>query len=71
MTTATPATVRCPICRLPLDVRLAQGRKSGKPFIMMVCPGDGRHFRGFITDQHYVSGVTSRLQPPHAEEKAS
>ena len=38
------------------------GRKSGKAFLMLVCPVDGRHFRGFITDRTYVRQVMSRLE---------
>jgi len=49
--------INCPICSKPLSVRVAKGRKSNKPFIMMVCQEDGRHFRGFITDQNYVKNV--------------
>ena len=26
-------------------------------FLMLVCPKDGRHFRGFIQDREYVQGV--------------
>ncbi|MBI4203211.1 MAG: hypothetical protein HY532_08895 [Chloroflexi bacterium] len=57
-------TLPCPLCRAPLDVRLARGRKSGKAFIMLVCPADGRHFRGFITDRQYVSGVLAKAEGP-------
>ena len=41
--------IKCPICANPLSIRMAKGRKSNKLFIMLVCPLDGRHFRGFIT----------------------
>ena len=58
----TTPTAQCPVCSRSLAIRPAQGRKSGKPFIMMVCPTDGRHFRGFITDQDYVARITRRLQ---------
>ena len=50
------------VCSGHLAVRPAQGRKTGKTFIMMICPTDGRHFRGFITDQDYVARITRRLQ---------
>ena len=50
------------VCQEPLSVRPTRGRKSGKPSLMLICPSDGRHFRGFITDQSYVSGVLDRLQ---------
>ena len=59
--------VSCLICQAPLDLRPARGRRSGKPFIMLICPTNGRHFRGFITDQTYVAQVLSRLdgdEPP-------
>ena len=49
--------INCPICQNPLTIRVARGRKSNKPFIMLKCDKDGRHFRGFITDQGYVKKV--------------
>ena len=52
----------CPVCRQPLALRLARGRKSGKTFLMLVCGRDGRHFRGFISDRAFVEGVLSRLE---------
>jgi hypothetical protein len=36
---------------------MARGRRSNKPFILLVCPEDGRHFRAFISDQGYISKV--------------
>ncbi len=51
--------IKCPICGNNLSIRMAKGRKSNKPFIMLVCQQDGRHFRGFITDQQYVKTVLS------------
>ena len=53
--------VNCPICSKPLSVRIAHGRKSNKPFIMLKCNTDGRHFRGFITDQIYVNRVINDM----------
>ena len=60
----TPASlqVSCLVCATALTLRLARGRKSGKPFLMLICPVDGRHFRGFITHRDYVAGVLSRLE---------
>ena len=58
-------SLRCHICRVALSVRLARGRKSGKPFVLLVCPSDGRHMRAFVADADYVSNVIERL-----EEKA-
>ena len=59
MSTETP---RCPVCSEPLAMRLAEGRKSGKPFVMLVCPGDGRHIRAFISDRDFVGSVIARLE---------
>ena len=66
-----PQKVQCPVCQRPLTLRLAQGRKSGKTFLMLVCSQDGRHFRGFINDRTYVAGVLARLedQTPAAESR--
>jgi hypothetical protein len=49
--------IKCPVCACDLSIRAARGRKSNKPFIMLVCAVDGRHFRGFITDQIYLKKV--------------
>ena len=54
--------VPCPVCKTSLSVRLAHGRKSGKPFVMLICPTDGRHLRGFINDRDYVSRVLERVE---------
>ena len=58
----------CPVCRQPLDLRIARGRKSGKTFLMLICAQDARHFRGFINDRTYVDGVLSRRED-HASLK--
>ncbi len=57
-------TMPCLICKKSLDVRVAHSRKAKKPkpFIMLVCPVDARHFRAFITDQTYVAQVLARLE---------
>ena len=54
--------IPCLICRQPLSVQLAYGRKSKKPSVMLKCSVDGRHFRGFISDKEYVKGVLERLE---------
>ena len=67
----TVQEIPCLVCREPLALRLARGRKSGKPFIMLVCPSDGRHFRGFISDRVYVGQVLALLegQTPSLDDK--
>ena len=52
----------CPICSDALSVRLARGRKSNKPFVMLICSQDGRHFRGFINHRPYVKQVLDSLE---------
>ncbi len=54
--------LQCQVCHVSLEIRLAHGRKSGKPFLMVICPKDGRHFRGFISDRAYVDEVLQRLE---------
>ncbi len=54
--------LHCHLCQVSLSVRLARGRKSGKPFVMLVCPSDGRHMRAFVADADYVSNVIERLE---------
>ena len=58
----TANAIPCLICQEPLFLRSATGRKSGKPFLMLICPQDGRHFRAFINDQQYVASVLARLE---------
>ena len=58
----SPVKLSCPVCQTPMDLRHCRGRKSGKSSLMFICPQDGRHFRGFITDQNYVAGVLARLE---------
>ena len=67
----TAQEIPCLVRRDPLALRLARGRKSGKPFIMLVCPSDGRHFRGFISDRGYVGQVLALLegQTPSLDDK--
>lgn len=61
---------RCPICHELLIVRIARGRKSGKPFVMLLCSMDGRHFRGFINHRPFVEKVVDSLELiPQSQEK--
>ena len=54
--------IPCVVCGGALALRVARGRKSGKPFLMLICTEDGRHFRAFINDQAYVRGVLDGLE---------
>ena len=48
--------VGCPICGVTLKLTIAKSRKSKTPrtFLMLACPKDGRHFRGFMSDRDFV-----------------
>ena len=55
----------CPVCGGAIEMRLAKGRKSGKPSLSLSCPADARHFRGFINDRRYVENVLSNYGETH------
>lgn len=52
----------CPVCNQPMAFQIARGRKSGKPFLMVKCLKDGRHFRGFVGDRDYVARLLEHLE---------
>jgi hypothetical protein len=58
--------IGCPVCTTPLTLSPAHSRKSKAPkvFLMMVCPEDGRHFRGFINDPGFVNRVVTEARIP-------
>ncbi len=57
-------SIKCLVCKGELTISAAQGRKSKKPFVMLKCSQDGRHFRAFITDQEYVKKVMAGVENP-------
>ena len=61
--TASFPQIGCPLCRTRLRFSIATSKKAKrqKAFIMLVCPVDRRHFRGFIGDQDYVRRVIDQL----------
>ena len=61
-TSAGIKAIPCPICGASLKISPASSRKSKKKkvFLMLVCGTDGRHFRGFISDQTFVRQVVQR-----------
>ena len=61
MTNSSAQAIPYPVCGKTLEVRPANGRKSGKPSLMFVCPVDGRNFRAFVTYRPYVDAVLARL----------
>jgi hypothetical protein len=63
-------SVPCPVCSTGLIIRLAHGRKSGKPFVMLICPKDGRHIRAFINDKKFVGAVLAKLQSKESSHQS-
>jgi hypothetical protein len=61
-------SLQCPVCNEPMAFQIARGRKSGKPFLMVKCLRNGRHFRGFIGDQVYVRKLLERLERGNGNE---
>ena len=59
--TSLGQAVPCFICQKALEVRLTRG-KTGKPSLMLICPEDPRHFRGFIAHRPFVTEVMERLK---------
>ncbi len=55
-------SIKCLVCKVELTISAAQGRKSKKPFVMLKCSQDGRHFRAFITDREYVRKVMAGVE---------
>ena len=49
--------ILCPVCSSPMNLSDAVSRRSKRPkvFLMLRCPRDGKHFRGFIADSGFVS----------------
>jgi predicted RNA-binding Zn-ribbon protein involved in translation (DUF1610 family) len=58
-------SLQCPVCGEPMAFQIARGRKSGKPFLMVKCLRDGRHFRGFVGDRDYVQRLLEGLEQGH------
>ena len=55
-------SILCPVCGCSLAFQITRGRKSGKPSLMLKCPRDGRHFRGFICDRNYLQQLLERIE---------
>ena len=55
--------IGCPVCGTSMSLSPARSRRSKKPktFLMLKCTKDGRHFRGFINDENFVSGVMEQV----------
>ncbi len=49
--------IGCPVCGAAMRLSTARSRRAKNPktFLMLTCPVDGRHFRGFINDRDFVS----------------
>ena len=65
LSTKPNQSLQCPVCGEPMAFQIARGRKSGKPFLMVKCLRDGRHFRGFVGDRDYVQRLLEGLEQGH------
>ena len=54
--------IPCIDCGSGLSLEMAQGRKSGKAYLTLICKVDARHFRAFVNDQSYFKQVLTRLE---------
>ena len=68
--------IGCPVCGVALELSLAHSRKAKKQktFLMLDCPEDGRHFRGFINDREFVGralDATVRQASRHSDGEGS
>ena len=65
--------VHCPVCGVELKLTTAQSRKAKTPrtFLMLACPKDGRHFRGFIGDRDFVQRTLDAAEGLGREATAS
>ena len=70
ITTKQTRSLQCPVCSEPMAFQIARGRKSGKPFLMVKCLRDGRHFRGFVGDKIYVEKLLEHLEASNIKPPA-
>jgi len=49
------------LCKDPMAFQIAKSRKSGKPFLMVKCLRDGRHFREFVGDSGLCAKVAGNI----------
>ena len=54
-------SIPCPICGGRVNLTLHTRKQSGKPFLMLLCQVDSRHYRAFINDETYVKNVAATL----------
>ena len=54
-------SIGCPVCGLGLKVATTKSQR-GKVALVLVCPDDGRHFRGFINDIKFVRQVMEAIE---------
>ncbi len=55
-------SIPCLICRGPVNLTLHTRKKPGKPFLMLLCQIDSRHYRAFINDEAYVRNIAATLR---------
>lgn len=53
----------CPICGAELKLEFTTNKRTQRCGVMLVCPEDGRHFRGFINDPKSVRRAVDAGDP--------
>ena len=55
--------MNCPVCGEGLKARYTRQGKTYKVGLMLVCPEDSRHFRGFVNDPIFLRDADSFTDP--------
>lgn len=55
--------MRCPVCGAELGSIFTKSQRSNRQAVMLMCPVDARHFRGFVNDPKWVSEAVACGDP--------
>ena len=55
--------MHCPVCSHKLTARYTKPGRTFRVGLMVVCPNDSRHFRGFINDPEFLKAANAVDQP--------
>ena len=51
--------MRCPVCGAKVAAQYTRQGRRFKAGLMLVCPDDSRHFRGFVNDPAFLENSSS------------
>ena len=46
--------MHCPVCGEEVNARFTKSGRTYRKGLMVVCPDDSRHFRGFVNDPQFL-----------------